>query len=410
MAMTSGDIGTLTVLVVDDDSFQRRVIAKMLTAIGVGAILSAESAQRALEVMDAPEPCVDTLVCDLDMPEMDGMEFLRRIAEKGFEGSVIILSGANSNILPSVVLMARAYGLRTLGALAKPATTDTLRSLLLQHWTHRKTRARDAEAVMSVEEIRAGFEGGEFEPFFQPKVYLETGRVCGAEALARWRHPVRGILPPSTFIDPIEQIGQMDSLTSAMLGKSAAWCRRWRDAGLDISISVNLSLSSLQDTRLFNRLLDIVSAHGIEPSNLVFEVTETIAMTDIAHCLETLSRLRMKGFGLSIDDFGTGFSSLQQLSRIPFTELKIDQSFVGGASTEPRLRSVIESSVQLAKDLGLKTVGEGVETRDDLLCLKRAGCEIAQGYYVAKPMAGEDFLSWVKEWERTALERILDRE
>ena len=191
----------------------------------------------------------------------------------------------------------------------------------------------------------------------------------------------------------------MDRLTWAMLEKSAGWCRRWCDDGLDIPMSVNLSLSSLHDTRLSNRLLDIVSAHGIKPANLVFEVTETIAMTDVARCLETLSRLRMKGFGLSIDDFGTGFSSLQQLSRIPFTELKIDQSFVTGASTQPSLRSVIESSVQLAKNLGLKTVGEGVETREDWLCLKQAGCEIAQGYFIAKPMEGDQFLPWVKQWE-----------
>lgn len=400
--MTPGDVGTLTVLLVDDDGFQRRVITKTLTDIGVGAILSVENAQRALEVMDAPEPRVDALVCDLDMPEMDGMEFLRRTAGKGFEGSVIILSGTNSNILHSVVLMAREYGLRTLGALAKPATPDALRSLLSQHWIHPKARARDAEAVISAEEIRAGLDDGQFEPFFQPKVHLQTGRVRGVEALARWHHPVRGTLAPSTFIDPIEQSGQMDRLTLAMLEKSAAWCRRWHDAGLDVSISVNLSLSSLQDTRSSNRLLDIVSALGIEPSSMVLEVTETIAMTDIAHCLETLSRLRMRGFGLSIDDFGTGFSSLQQLSRIPFTELKIDQSFVSGASTDPRLRSVIESSVQLGKDLGLETVAEGVETRDDLLYLKQVGCEVAQGYFVARPMAGEELLSWAEEWERTA--------
>ncbi len=397
--MTVSDFGALEVLVVDDDSYQRLVIGKMLSAIGVPTVHAAESAQRALVMMGTPDIRVDALICDLDMPEMDGMEFLRRVAEKGFECSVIILSGKDANILRSVELMAKEYRLTVLGSLAKPATIGTLRTLLEQHWTRPKVRERSALPALSVDVIRTGLDAGQFEPFFQPKVDLQTERVCGAEALARWRHPEHGILPSSVFIAPIEESGQMDELTWTILDKSAAWCGRWCNDGLDIAVSVNLSLSSLHDTRLSNRLLDIVDKYGIKAANLLFEVTETIAMTDVARCLETFSRLRMKGFGLSIDDFGTGFSSLQQLSRIPFTELKIDQSFVTGASTQPSLRSVIESSVQLAKKLGLKTVGEGVETREDWLCLKQAGCEIAQGYFVAKPMEGGLFLPWVKEWQ-----------
>lgn len=404
--MAASDFGTLEVLVVDDDSYQRLVIGKMLSSIGVAAIHSAESVQSALEILGTRDARVDVLICDLDMPEMDGMEFLRRVAEKGCQSSVIILSGKDGNIVRSVELMAKEYRLAVLGALEKPATIATLRGLLSQHWTRPRVRDRGMQPAMPADAIRAGLEAGQFEPFFQPKVDLQSGRVCGVEALARWRHPEGGILTPAAFIGPIEQSGQMDELTWQMLEKSAAWCRRWCDAGLDldIAVSVNLSLSSLHDTRLSNRLLDIVDRHGIKPANLLLEVTETIAMTDVARCLETFSRLRMKGFGLSIDDFGTGFSSLQQLSRIPFTELKIDQTFVTGAGTQPSLRSVIESSVQLAKKLGLKTVGEGVETRDDWLCLKQAGCEIAQGYFIAKPMEGEQFLSWVKEWESKAFE------
>ncbi|MBE0615516.1 MAG: EAL domain-containing response regulator [Burkholderiales bacterium] len=397
--MTTSDFDALKVLVVDDDSYQRLVIGKMLSAIGVPTVHFAESAQRALVMMGTTDIRVDALICDLDMPEMDGMEFLRRVAEQGFECSVIILSGKDANILRSVELMAKEYRLAVLGSLEKPATIGTLRTLLQQHWARPKARERGTQPALSVDAIRAGLEAGQFEPFFQPKVSLQTGQVCGAEALARWRHPERGILPPVAFIGPIEESGQMDGLTWMMLDRSAAWCRRWCDDGLDIPVSVNLSLSSLHDTRLSNRLLDIVNAHRIKPANLLLEVTETTAMTDVARCLETFSRLRMKGFGLSIDDFGTGFSSLQQLSRIPFTELKIDQSFVADASAQPSLRAVIESSVQLAKNLGLKTVGEGVETRDDWLCLKQAGCEIAQGYFIAKPMEGGLLLPWVKEWQ-----------
>ncbi len=173
---------------------------------------------------------------------------------------------------------------------------------------------------------------------------------------------------------------------------------QWSKRGSPYTVSVNLSLKSLDDPKLADRITETVRRQGVDPSFIILEVTETAAMTDVARCLENLARLRMKGFGLSIDDYGTGYSSMQQLARVPYTELKIDQSFVLGAASQPRLRVMLESSMELANRLGLTVVAEGVETRQDWDLLKQLGCHKAQGYFIAKPLPADKFLDWVDEW------------
>ena len=270
--------------------------------------------------------------------------------------------------------------------------------MLSRHLTSIKIK-RNKQPDIKPDEIIAALHADQFEPFFQPKADIQTQRICGVEALARWRHPELGILPPAVFIDVIEKYNLMDKLTWSLVKKTAMHHEHWRNAELDVLLSFNASLNMLTDVHFPTHLLNIISENGLEPEQWIVEITETIAMTDIAYSLETLSRLRMKGFGLSIDDFGTGYSSLQQLTRIPYSELKIDQSFITGATQQPSLQSVIESSVNLAKKLGLKTVGEGIETLEDWICFEQAGGDIAQGYFCAKPMPGDEFVNWVNDWE-----------
>jgi EAL domain-containing protein (putative c-di-GMP-specific phosphodiesterase class I) len=165
-----------------------------------------------------------------------------------------------------------------------------------------------------------------------------------------------------------------------------------------VPIAINVSVESLGDTDLPDQLAQRVAEAGLDPSWVTIEVTESTAMTDFGLSLETLARLRMKGFGLSIDDYGTGFSSMQQLARIPFTELKIDQVFVTGASRQPILRTLFETSLTLARRLGLKSVAEGIESDADWDLAAGAGCEVAQGYHIARPMPAEDLLGWYQGW------------
>jgi EAL domain-containing protein (putative c-di-GMP-specific phosphodiesterase class I) len=190
----------------------------------------------------------------------------------------------------------------------------------------------------------------------------------------------------------------IDELTWIMLEKSALACRDWRAQGLDIQVSVNLSLASLARIGLAERITELVQAQNLDPRHMTLEVTETIAMTDMAHALENLARLRIRGFGLSIDDYGTGYSSMQQLSRIPFTELKVDQSFVMQALEKESCRVILESSLDIARKLGLKAVAEGVETRADWDLLETLECNVAQGYFIARPMDAARIAEWASAW------------
>lgn len=391
-------LSSMSILIVDDDDYQRNLLTKMLTAIGVIDIKQAASAAAALEIAIALRDSLHVIISDLDMPDIDGMEFLRLLSEQKTGAAVLVVSGKHESILRSVGLMAREYGLTLLGTIPKPAKIPSLREILSAHLQRPKARSRGPAEAVSAEELLQGLELGQFEPFFQPKVELETRRICGAEALVRWRHPERGVLPPGLFIGVAEQYGLIDRLTWVVLEKSMAQVRQWIGGGIDIPVSVNFSQASLADTRLSNKVSDVLSRHGLKPEYLIVEVTETLAMTELANSLETLSRMRMKGFGLSIDDFGTGHSSLQQLSRVPYTELKIDQAFVMGAAKQSHLRAVVESSITMAKKLGLKSVGEGIETPEDWACLQQLGCEIGQGYHIAKPMEGERLIEWSREY------------
>lgn len=382
------------ILIVEDHEFQRRILARMLGALGAQSVLEVANGREALALLDGgAQPAL--VICDLDMPEMDGMAFIRHLGKRLPETSVIIASALDPALLGSVAKMADAYGVRLLGVLEKPVTRVHLAQLLAaRDTTPRRPRAASSAPSFSLEEIEAAIANREFIPFFQPKVDMKSGAVVGAEALARWKHPAQGIVAPYAFILKLEKAGRIDALTFLMLEQAAHATRRLREAGLDISVSVNLSTTSLADVTLADRVTAIVTGRGVDPKHIVLEVTETAAMTALAPALENLTRLRMKGFGLSIDDYGTGFASLAQLARVPFTELKIDQGFVTGCSDHPNAQVIIEASIGLAHGLKLKTVAEGIETPADWEALKGMGCDLAQGYFIARPIDEATFLDF----------------
>jgi len=383
----------LVVMVVEDHDFQRRTVARMLRSLDAREVLEAGDGKQALALIQGGAP-VDLMVCDLNMPEMDGMELIRHVAGMNLAVSFIISSAQELQVLTSVEKMAKEYGVRTLGVIEKPVTLDRLKEMIAPHHVPKTERAAAGPPGFSVEQILHGLQKKQFEPFFQPKVDLQTGRTIGAEALARWRHPGHGIVAPYAFIAPLEQAGRIDELTFLMLEKAADACRAWHERGWELTVSVNLSLVSLADTALADRITQTVRSTGLDPRHMMLEITETAAMTEVAPALENLARLRMRGFGLSVDDYGTGFSSLRQLTRVPFTELKIDQGFVTGCAATPSSRAIVESSVETARRLGIKSVAEGVETQADWDLLKAAGCDVAQGYFIAKPMDRSRFLAF----------------
>jgi EAL domain-containing protein (putative c-di-GMP-specific phosphodiesterase class I)/CheY-like chemotaxis protein len=392
---------TLRFLVVEDHDFQRRMQTDLLTKLGAQAVHAAADGRAALDIVSDPARPVDIVISDLEMPGMDGMEFIRHLGESGTHVSLILVSALERKLIASIAMMTEAYGIKLLGIVEKPLTPDKLHDLVKLHRVAPATQARGPASAppFTVEEIAEGLRNDEFEPFFQPKVKLTTKEVHGAEALARWRHPQRGIVGPYAFISLMEQHELVDDLTWLMLRKSALMCSRWRASGLDANVSVNLSLKSLGDVSLADRVTQIVLDAKLDPRHMVLEVTESAATTHLAKALENLARLRVKGFGLSIDDYGTGYSSMQQLSRIAFTELKIDQGFVSNAAREESARVILASSLDMAKKLRISAVAEGIETQEDWDLLLQLGCDLAQGYLIARPMDAESFMKWVDDWK-----------
>ena len=390
---------TCTIMVVEDHDFQRRTTLRLLKDLGAESVLEAANGREALGILTHRGEPLDIILCDLDMPEMDGVEFIRHVAEEQLAQAVIVVSAMEISILNTVETMARAYGLQVLGVIPKPLNLQELTNCISNFQPKkilRKARVTDSE--FTVEDLKRGLEEGEFLAFFQPKVSFATGEMKGVEALVRWFRPGHGVVPPHSFIHQMEVEGLVTQLTEVLLVQTCRYLKAWALEGHVLTASVNVSMLCLTDVSIADRLHDLVRESDCDPKQIILEVTETEVMTDVAKVLNVLARLRIKGFGLSIDDFGTGYSSLQQLSNVPFTELKVDQSFVKDSPSQPRHRTIIEASLDLAHKLKLKTVAEGVETRAEWDLLKSMGCQTAQGFFVARPMPGHQMPDWIQMW------------
>ena len=250
-----------------------------------------------------------------------------------------------------------------------------------------------------VGELRSGIRAGELRLYLQPKVEMQTGRVCGAEALVRWMHPVNGLVGPADFIELAENAGLIDSITSWVIDAVLEQIRTLQQQGFALPVSVNLSVRNLHDEDLVRKVCHLLATYGVPAGLLELEVTESAAMDDPVLALAVLQDLRREGILLSIDDFGTGYSSLRYLQKLPVDYIKIDQSFVRDMSTSEDSSLIVRSTIDLVRDLGRKTVAEGVETRQHWEQLSGYGCDMAQGYFIAAPMPADAFVGWMREFK-----------
>lgn len=387
-----------SLLLVDDDPFMLGMQSRMLRGMGYTMIGTAAGAEVALTLLGEGRMAVDVVICDLNMPGVDGLEFLRRLGDSDFRGKVILLSGEGPRIIHAVQKLLADLPLQILGALEKPAGRAALR-MLLDRWHMALVPAAAASRrVYAAADLNAAQQAGQWVLHYQPKVNLRTGGLIGTEALVRWNHPLHGLVYPDQFIALAEDCGAIDALTEWVLQAAFAQLAHWHQDGLQIQMAVNVSMENLRAPD-FARRVDAMARHSrVSPQDLVLEVTESRVMAMSATPLETLVRLRMQRFGLSIDDFGTGHSSLAQLRDVPFTELKIDRSFVHGARQNQLIRPMLDGSLGIAQRLGLHTVAEGVQTEDDWALVREIGCDIAQGYFIGRPMPGDELHAWLAEW------------
>jgi EAL domain-containing protein (putative c-di-GMP-specific phosphodiesterase class I) len=341
---------------------------------------------------------VDIIFLDLSLDDGDGVEVLRWLAEQGCKAGVALVSSFDERLLGTALKVGQSYGLNMLGGLRKPVKPREVRDLI----ANRPALDRDVDA----DELARGIEAKELVFYYQPKVDIASGRVTSAEALVRWNNSRRGVVFPDNFIGLAESSGLMPPMTDLLLDQALADRLTWGKEGFTPSVAVNLSASALVDLDLPNRIGDKLRKYGVPADAVILEVTEATAMRDTRTSMDVLTRLRIKGCGVSIDDFGTGYSSLAELHRLPFSELKIDRSFVMGIHQDRDSRVIVDAIIKMAHALDLKVVAEGVETEEHLRILGELGCDVAQGYLFSRPVPLDKFIAFLRTHDSDMVHRM----
>ena len=377
----------MRMLVIDDEEDICEIIAELGESRGLD-VRTVSNPERVEHVLGDFTP--DFIMLDLMMPGTDGVELLRLLAQHVKAAKICLISGSDMRVLNSARRLAGAHGLDVVAALEKPLNIAALGDLFVQLGSGGQKRDNPnlAEAVTT----------GQFILYFQPIVEMATRRVKGAEALARWGHPSRGLLLPEAFLEQVINDGLMQALTDVVLNTSVTQAAKWRKAGEDMTLSLNVTASTLLDLSLPDRIVEMCKKQDAPAEKLILEVTETEAMRDTTRTMDVLLRMRIRNIGVSIDDFGTGYSSLRELQRMPFSEMKIDRSFVIDMVHNKDCAVIVNSIIDLAHNLGIKVIAEGVEDIRAWNMLAERGCDYAQGYLIGRPMPADELDAWISNW------------
>ena len=383
-----GPLAPQRLLVIDDQRLDRAITTHAASRMGFLATAAASIA----DMRDLLEQGArfDIVVLDLLLGNEDGLDALPLLSHFNPSAVIVLASGFDGRVLAASQRVASGLGLRVAGVLRKPILPTALQRMLRQEPGARNLSA-DAGLLIPPERIKAAIADGQIRPWFQPKMSLTSGTVVGTEALARWVQPGGQSIAPGSFIPVAEQNGLIAELTDAMLDQALEACARWRRQRPDCWVAVNLSPLLLDDPGLNDRIEQRLQKHAVPPGALVLEVTENKGIPDTPCATKILTRLRIRGVNLSIDDFGTGHSSLLSLVRMPFNEMKIDQAFVREAVASRDFRKVVRAAASLGRELGLKVVAEGVETETMAHLVEDAGCQVGQGWLYGRAVPPDEF-------------------
>jgi len=402
------------VLLVDDDPVMLRFLSAMVRSLGAGQVVTHTDARAAL----ADPACHDglplCLVLDINMPGMDGVEFVRHLAERGFGGGLVLVSGEDEAMRRATAMLAQARGLRLCATLAKPPAREAMLAALCLCGPQTACAGAMNSGPLprfGHAEVRAAISGGQLVNHYQPQISLRTGALIGVESLVRWNHPEHGLVPPAQFVAVAERYGLIGDLLTHTLRQALSDLATWRGRGHELRVAVNVSMDNFSATGTADAIEDEARRAGIDPQQVVLEVTESRLMRDLATALDVLARLHLKRFRLSVDDFGTGHSTLVVLRDLLFDELKIDAGFVHRAAQDPRLATFFRASQGLAHNLGMEAIAEGVEDARDWAFVRGEACDLAQGWFIARPMPAERLEDWLAEWRlRCVREQLLGGE
>ena len=381
-------------LVVEDHDFQRSMLEQLLRRLGAAGVRTAADGQAALQVLRDPNQPVDIIISDLQMPGMDGLEFLRVLGEIGACPPLILVSALDTGILASIANVAKAYKVKLLGVIGKPATAAKLHPLLQLHATSAEAGAN--ESTFSLAEIEEAWAKEEFQPWFEPRVDLSGRRVAGMHVVPAWLHPSQGTLLGPQFMPAVRTRGLNDDFVWMMLEKALVSAAQW--PGHALQLSFDLSLQSLANGNPPDRVRQLARDAGLEAQSILLSVSEATLNTDSARTLENLARLRMMGFDLGLGDFGSGLMAVDSLAAVAFTEVKIGSGFVTGVAVNPSQRAGLAVGLELAQQLRARAAAEGIGSKDEWTLLHEWGCEIGQGPFISTPIPGEAVPEWVNKW------------
>lgn len=387
------------VLLVDDDPILSAVLEAFFLDGRAEKVLTACNGIEAVEIANQHTGDLDFILCDLNMPGMDGVQLLRNISDCGYTGPIAILSGEDRSIVSLAARMASSLNVNLAGVLSKPVNFDELDDIITESLRNSDGQRGRSVAEITETQLQGALANGHITPFYQPKIEVATGKLVGVEALARWICPENGMIGPDQFIPLAEETGQISELTSSIINGVCDSAATWRQLDRDFSIAINLSVGVLNNRDLPDQVALNIATSGLDRSNFTFEITESQLLEQSADPMEVLARLRMMGFGLSIDDFGTGYSNLEMLRDFPFCELKIDRSFVTNAMIDNSARAGAEACIDLGKKLGLRIVAEGVEKMEDWAFVANHKVDHLQGFLIAKPMPMDELKKWISAYQ-----------
>jgi len=402
-----------SMLVIDDDP----VIGQILSRLGAHLDVTCNVTTTSEHFLGLLRPETSLIFLDLLMPGIDGIQLLRVLSERRCKTPIVVMSGIDRRVLETTEMLGKALGMRVIGRLQKPFRLAQVEEILhqLRRTTVPTPYTQPAGVAIADCDLVRAIESDELVVHYQPQVDLRSGEVTGFEALVRWQRTPQTLVFPDAFIPRVEALGLIDHLGSLVQRKGLSELERFAHAGDTYpTLSLNVSASSLLDLNLPDRLASLADEHGIDPERIIVEVTESGFFKDLSKVLDVLARLRMKGFQISMDDFGTGYAMMQRLRHIPATEIKIDQSFVRNMQVSSSDRIVVEKTVEIGHELGMTVVAEGVETAEQLEFLREIGCDIGQGYYFSEPLAPEALQLWLAHYRSDAsceltFERAVDR-
>jgi EAL domain-containing protein (putative c-di-GMP-specific phosphodiesterase class I) len=382
------------ILVVDDNPEIGEFISSAAAPMSIVCVVTTD-AESFLERLT---PDTTLIMLDLVMPGCDGIELLRMLAARKCSTAIVLMSGIGKRIVESAEKLAVSLGLNVIGHLTKPFRLVQLQELFESRVEGRAAVYRPERSKVEIpdEDLERAIEHEEFVLHYQPQLDIPTKDVVGIEALVRWKHPSRGLIYPDDFIPRLEAMGAIDQLgwivaNRGLLEMKQAAGPNWMQPVL----SLNVSVYSLYDLNFTDIFVSRLKKHGVEAKQVILEITESGLIKDLSSTLDVLTRLRMKQVNLSIDDFGTGYSMMQQLRLVPATEIKIDKSFVQNMQVNDSDRVMVEKTIEIGHDLGMKVVAEGVETLEQLEFLQSKGCDTAQGYFFSRPLPMDQLALWL---------------